>query len=194
MSQSVYTPPGELQSPGTGPFFGEKTYFAKKRPPENMDLSPSRQDFAVLLYTPPPTERAGNRRRPNVPNFGELDKSSDLSYLAVVSITVHRAGGDWSIFRPTGVHQRLDFARKHGPVPFPPAERLHREPANHHRAILVRLSAVLRPGVPFGDAAGGRFHRGGVPQVLPLSPCGGCWSRRAAPAGWCANWPPGATA
>jgi hypothetical protein len=40
---------GELQSPGTGPFFGEKTHFAGKRLPENMDLSPSRRDFAVLL-------------------------------------------------------------------------------------------------------------------------------------------------
>ena len=42
----------ELQSPGTGPFFGEKTPFAKKRLAENMDLSPSRQDFAVLLGVP----------------------------------------------------------------------------------------------------------------------------------------------
>jgi len=40
--------PGELQSPGTGPFFGEKTHFAKKRLAENMDLSPLRRDFAVL--------------------------------------------------------------------------------------------------------------------------------------------------
>jgi len=32
---------GGLQSPGTGPFFGEKTPFAKKRLAENMDLSPS---------------------------------------------------------------------------------------------------------------------------------------------------------
>ena len=43
---------GELQSPGTGPFFGEKTHFAKKRMAENMDLSPSRQDFTVLLVVP----------------------------------------------------------------------------------------------------------------------------------------------
>jgi hypothetical protein len=34
---------GELQSPGTGPFFGEKTHFAKKRLAENMDLSPLRR-------------------------------------------------------------------------------------------------------------------------------------------------------
>jgi hypothetical protein len=27
---------------GTGPFFGEKTYFPDKRLAENMDLSPSR--------------------------------------------------------------------------------------------------------------------------------------------------------
>jgi hypothetical protein len=26
---------------GTGPFFGEKTFLADKRPAENMDLSPS---------------------------------------------------------------------------------------------------------------------------------------------------------
>ena len=49
----------ERQSPGTGPFFGGKTYLAEKPPAENMDLSPSRRDFAVLqgkkspLYPPP---------------------------------------------------------------------------------------------------------------------------------------------
>ena len=42
--------PGEhLQSPGTGPFFGEKSHFQGEQSSENMDLSPSRQDFAVPL-------------------------------------------------------------------------------------------------------------------------------------------------
>jgi hypothetical protein len=40
---------GEPQSPGTGPFFGEKTHFSGKVPPENMNLSSSRWDFAILL-------------------------------------------------------------------------------------------------------------------------------------------------
>jgi hypothetical protein len=40
---------GELQSPGTGPFFGEKAHFVKKSMAENMDLSFLRQEFAVLL-------------------------------------------------------------------------------------------------------------------------------------------------
>jgi hypothetical protein len=44
---------GELQSPGNGPFFGQKTHFAKKHLAENMDLSPSCQDFAVLLLAAP---------------------------------------------------------------------------------------------------------------------------------------------
>ena len=42
---------GEMQSSGTGPFFGRKTHFAGIRLAENMDLSPSRQDFAFLLTT-----------------------------------------------------------------------------------------------------------------------------------------------
>ena len=33
--------PGELQSPGTGPFFGSKTLHCRKLLAENMDLSPS---------------------------------------------------------------------------------------------------------------------------------------------------------
>ena len=40
---------GELQSPGTGPFFGRQTLAIGKSLAENMDLSPSRQDFADLL-------------------------------------------------------------------------------------------------------------------------------------------------
>ena len=39
----------ELQSPGTGPFFGRQTLDFGKSSAENMDLSPSRQDFPVLL-------------------------------------------------------------------------------------------------------------------------------------------------
>ena len=41
---------GGLQSPGTGPFFGEKTHFAGWRSSENMDLSPSPLDFAALPH------------------------------------------------------------------------------------------------------------------------------------------------
>jgi hypothetical protein len=32
---------GELKSPGTGPFFGQKMHPSGKGPAENMDLSPS---------------------------------------------------------------------------------------------------------------------------------------------------------
>jgi hypothetical protein len=42
-SRTVRHRPGELQSPGTGPSFGEKTHFARKRLAENIDPSPSRQ-------------------------------------------------------------------------------------------------------------------------------------------------------
>jgi len=55
VAHSVYIPngrtaiAGELQSPGTGPFFGQKSHFLGKGLAENMDLSPLRQDFAVLL-------------------------------------------------------------------------------------------------------------------------------------------------
>ena len=31
---------GELQSPGTGPFFGQKKHLSEKGSAENMDLSP----------------------------------------------------------------------------------------------------------------------------------------------------------
>ena len=34
-------------------------------------------------------------------------------------VTVHGAGGDWSIFRPINVVCRHDLARKHGPFPLP---------------------------------------------------------------------------
>ena len=37
--------------------------------------------------------------------------------------TVHRAGGDWSIFRPKDLICRHGAIRKHGPVPFPPPSR-----------------------------------------------------------------------
>ena len=41
-------------------------------------------------------------------------------------VALHRAGGDWSIFRPNGVIYRTDVIRKHGPVPsFPGAEESH---------------------------------------------------------------------
>jgi hypothetical protein len=42
---------GELQSPGTGPFFGAKTHFAKKWLAENMDLSPLRRDLTICRRT-----------------------------------------------------------------------------------------------------------------------------------------------
>ena len=41
-------------------------------------------------------------------------------------------------------------------------------PDEHHPCKLVRLPAVLRHRLPLGDPAGGRLHRGRLPQVLPL--------------------------
>jgi hypothetical protein len=40
---------GELQSPGTGPFFGQKKHLSEKGSAENMDLSPLPRDFAIPL-------------------------------------------------------------------------------------------------------------------------------------------------
>ena len=36
-------------------------------------------------------------------------------------VTVHTAGGDWSIFRPIGATFISNAGRKHGPAPFFPA-------------------------------------------------------------------------
>ena len=63
--------------------------------------------------------------------------------------------------------------------------------ARDPRRPLVRLSRLLRPRLPLGNAAprpiSSRRRAGSIARFR----CGGCWSRRAARAGWSRNWPPG---
>jgi hypothetical protein len=80
-----------LQSPGTGPFFGEKTLSAEKRLTENMDLSPSRQDSALLLSHAKRTllllvelQRFGRGKQRIVLRLRKADDQQLLFELAVV--------------------------------------------------------------------------------------------------------------